>query len=348
MARSHREQKREKEQTALLTERLSQSPALNVTWWITAAFMALFLGALTHWQIFEYDLFFLLRAGSEILATGKVQTTDSWSYTVHGQTWFNFQWLTTVLLELVHRTFDTSGDLYNGFASLSWLRSGLVALWVGIQLLIVRRVCGRSLGAWASCLVIVPWIYVASSFRLQMRPDLFASVAYVLLVMTAVSDSPKWPKWNEKRRRLTALGLLLLFANLHSGTSPLGVIFFSAWIFFSESPWPKKGMWILAAVLTWFATPIGVHVLEVIRDNILQYDYSLTGNPDLQPFTLKLLDRENGGWHLILWVIYSAFAGFFFFSLWGDRKRLPKIYQNFAFTGTLGAVLTLLVFSHIR
>jgi hypothetical protein len=35
---------------------------------------------LAHWSIWEYDLFYLIRAGEEIIRDRHVQDTDTWSH----------------------------------------------------------------------------------------------------------------------------------------------------------------------------------------------------------------------------------------------------------------------------
>jgi hypothetical protein len=52
------------------------------------------------------DLTYHLRAGSEILETGSIPTSDTWTYTVFGSHWIDQQWLAQIILAV---TFKLAG-----------------------------------------------------------------------------------------------------------------------------------------------------------------------------------------------------------------------------------------------
>src|SRR6478672_4394998 len=89
----------------------------------TALFLACLFGYFAHWKVFEADLFFYIRAGGEILQNLQVQTIDTWSYTMNGKAWVNFEWLSSVISYL-------GSQLGSDYVVLGWLRSFLVGVWI--------------------------------------------------------------------------------------------------------------------------------------------------------------------------------------------------------------------------
>src|SRR2546423_11043715 len=89
------------------------------------------------------DLTFLLRAGSEILASGAIPTVDTWTFTAAGTPWLNQQWGSELLLQLAYAA--------TGWTGLALLRAALVGLAFGLLLMTVRH-RARALGPIASSL----------------------------------------------------------------------------------------------------------------------------------------------------------------------------------------------------
>ena len=88
------------------------------------------LGALIA-NLPSVDLTYHLRAGADILATGSIPTTDTWTYTVAGTPWFDQQWGAQVILAAVYQV--------AGWTGLVLLRGCLVALIFGCLFEIGRR-----------------------------------------------------------------------------------------------------------------------------------------------------------------------------------------------------------------
>ena len=55
------------------------------------------LGQTAMWDLWEQDIFWQLRAGKEIWQTWRLQTVDTWTYTVQGHEWHNYCWLSSVI-----------------------------------------------------------------------------------------------------------------------------------------------------------------------------------------------------------------------------------------------------------
>jgi hypothetical protein len=304
------------------------APFERWTWLATALGLAALFGALSHWVIFEYDLFWEVRAGREILSGQGVQSVDRWSHTAYGLPWHNFQWLSTVLMAL-------AAKLAPDYAALSWLRSFLIAGWI----FLIGRFARAGSRSWLIALALIPWVYLASWFRLQMRPDLFGLCAFAGLL--SILRSRK----SEKAKRLAGLGLLVVWANLHAGTVVFGILLFGVYALTSTLRWRDRILLSGAGFLTWFLTPGGVVILQIIRDNALVYDQAKTGNPDLQPFSMALLDFPRGGWAIRLWVLYCALAAY---CLAKPAKGLIAPYQHRWFALFISGALTLEALHHIR
>lgn len=277
-----------------------------------------------RWSIIEGDLFLQIRAGHEILQDWHVQTQETWSYTAQGAPWFNHEWLATVIDYLASK-------FSSHYESLAYLRSLLM---IGSLTLLVFTV--RKCSALVS-LVLLPWIFLAIFARFQMRPDLYAMLIFQGLIVLMISEiSLKKKKW-------TGLALLVLWANLHAGTVPFGIFVFGMWLL-SLGEIRKNAPWLVAAFASWFATPIGWHIVHVISDLLLQYDRSFTRNADYRGYDLPKLLSE-GEWIYLLWPPYVAVALASYF--WIDRE-LPGVYRNRFFVWGVGGVLIALTLLRIR
>lgn len=319
-----------------------QSKEKNSFFILQAFLLSTVFAFFSHWIIFEYDLFFQVRAGKEILENYKVQTLDTWSYTAGGEPWFNFQWLSTVALYLLTR-------MDGGYEILGTLRSLLIFSWIFglVHLLQKSTLHAQKNSFWLLPMVLIPWVYLICWFRLQMRPDLFATVFYIGFLVL----------WNahftSKIKKSMSLVLLLIWSNFHSGTVNLGILVFSLFVFFENGlprvkELPLKCAWIIAGAMTLLLTPIGTDIFSVLWQIAFTYDYNFTGNPDMQPFSFKLLQLRHGGWSLLLWMIYTVVAFFSYLFLWNKQEKLPIFYRNKLLVVLVSLLLTVLTFKRIR
>lgn len=310
-------------------------------WLMGRLFIAAVIAYLSHWVIFEGDLFWQVRFGREIWAGSKVQSVDLWSHTAYNKPFFNHEWLSTVVMYPLSK-------LLPNYEGLGHLRSSLIFIWVfGLATLISRGVREPRNHSFLILALLIPWVYLACWFRLQMRPDLFATAHYITMVCLWLSQ------WPETRKRIASIAILLSWANFHAGTVPLGIAFFGTLTFFTPEPgglkgWLKKAGWCAAAGATWFLTPLGVHSFLVVWESLSGYDHGTIGNPDFQPFSLKLLKYSEGGWALLLWVLYFALAIFSYIRLWNKPQALPEFYRNRPRTLALVFVFTAFTMQKIR
>ncbi len=143
------------------------------------------------------DVFWMVRAGEDILTTGRVSGVESWSYTAAGTPWNNHEWLFEALVAALHRA--------GGWRAIRLL----VAAMVAAPLALVARGAWRALGpAWAPAAVSLA--VVLGSFKLIPAPQT-SSVALFAAGYAAFVGGERALDGG----RLAALGaLLLVWANV--------------------------------------------------------------------------------------------------------------------------------------
>jgi hypothetical protein len=150
------------------------------------------------------DLAYHLRAGDDILRTGAIPSTDTYTFTAAGERWLDQNWGAQVLLALVFRI--------AGWTGLAILRAALVGLVFGSVLAACRRL---GVGDRTAALLTLG-AFVVASFTLALRPQLFgiAIVAMILLLTTYRRERP--------RLLWLAVPLIAVWANIH-GSFVLGI-----------------------------------------------------------------------------------------------------------------------------
>ena len=188
------------------------------------------------------DLTYQLRAGSEILASSTIPTTDTWTYTVAGQPWFDQQWGAQVLLSAV--------DHVGGWTGLALLRAGMVGVIVACLFVVARRAGLADRGA--TLLTVGAFLIAAPA--LALRPQLFGMTLFAI-VLLLLADRRTHP------RRCWAIPLIVLcWANLH-GSFVLGPLVVGlAWVADARDRVPQPHRLLAVAVVSALAacvTPFG-------------------------------------------------------------------------------------------
>lgn len=147
--------------------------------WLTLAVALPVLGSLLA-PMSTVDLTYHLRAGAEMLATGRFLAADTWTFTAAGTPWVNQQWGAQLVLHLV--------ELAGGWVGLALFRAVLIGLIFGLVLATTRR---RGLDARSAALLTLAAFVVALP-ALALRPQLLglACFAVVLLLVTDRRDHP--------------------------------------------------------------------------------------------------------------------------------------------------------------
>jgi hypothetical protein len=237
------------------------------------AFLAVGLPVLAAFiaDLSSVDLAYHVRAGEMILDTGRIPTTDTWSFTAAGSPWLNQQWGAQLILGLVYRL--------AGWTGLVLLRAGLVGLTFGFLFeacrrrgLDLRRAAWLTLGA-----------FVVSAVALALRPQLLA-MALLALTLLLVADRRAHPD------RLWAVPLIVLvWANVH-GSFFLGpVVLGLAWLEDVHDGVPNRHRLLLLAVVS-----AAIALVNPFGIGVWTYAIGLSTNPfvtqrisEWQPTTLR-------------------------------------------------------------
>jgi hypothetical protein len=217
------------------------------------------------------DLTYHLRAGNEILATGRIPTVDSWTFTVAGEPWFDQQWGAQVLLEATSAT--------TGWTGLAVLRAALV----GVVFAMVYLLCARQgIDARRSALLSLGAFVVAAP-ALALRPQLLAMALFAVTLLL-VAERHRHP------RCLWAVPVVaILWANVHGSFFLAPAVLGLAWLADLEARRDEAHRALIVGVATALAcciTPFGPWVWA--------YAISLGVNPDVtrrisewQPTTIR-------------------------------------------------------------
>lgn len=143
------------------------------------------------------DLAYQLRAGGELLDTGRITRADTFTFTVDGSAWLNQQWGAQALLALVHRT--------AGWEGLAVLRAALVGATFGLVLWASRRAgAGPRQGA-----LLTLAAFTVAIGALALRPQLFGLLLFAVAV-ALVAD-----RHRHRRRLWLLVPLTAVWANAH-------------------------------------------------------------------------------------------------------------------------------------
>ena len=158
------------------------------------------------------DLAYHLRAGELLLATGRIPTTDTFTFTAAGATWLNQQWGAQAILAAVFRI--------GGWSGLVLLRAFLVGVTFGCLFAACRRL-GLDIrrSAWLTLAA-----FVISAVALALRPQLFG-MTLLAITLLIVADRRRHPRlvW-------VVPAIVLVWANVH-GSFFLGPIVLGlAWL----------------------------------------------------------------------------------------------------------------------
>jgi hypothetical protein len=226
----------------------------------------MFLANPLGWQrlLQDADTTLHIRIGQQIVSSASIPTTDPFSFSKPGQTWYAFEWLSEVVL----------GGAYNlvGFKGVVLLAGTAIALY--LTLLLKYAVWRGANGMIALLVVLIS--ATASTIHFHARPHVFT----LLLLAIAI-----WIL--EKNRRTgghlvwTLVPLTVLWANLHGGF----VIFLVLLVLRCAACageayfWPElseergREAWqlakvSLACVLASLANPYGIRLHEHIFDTL--------------------------------------------------------------------------------
>jgi hypothetical protein len=180
---------------------MSLMPSLSDLAFLTPILVLFWCTTGVGWLLTDSDTGWHIRAGEWILQNRRVPATDLFSFTKAGQPWFAWEWLSDVLMAVIHRHFGLAGIV---LVSLLGLGSTSVC---------VYRSTREESGHRAIAIVLTGLAMAASTIHWLARPHLVTPLFATVFC---------WALNRTERKRgpavLLALPLLtILWVNLHGG-----------------------------------------------------------------------------------------------------------------------------------
>ena len=191
------------------------------------------------------DLTYHLRAGEEILTTGRIPAVDTWTFTIAGEPWLDQQWGAQVILTAVYRV--------AGWTGLVLFRAALVGLIAASIFELCRRQgTGVRLAAWLAL-----GAFAVAAPAMALRPQLIAMALFALTLFLVV-DRAAHP-----RRLWLVVPIAVLWANVHGSFFLAPAVLGLAWVADVAERSPRRHLALAVAVVTAVAcclTPFGPSV----------------------------------------------------------------------------------------
>lgn len=177
--------------------------------------LALFALVVSSTSIDPNDTWWHIKSGEYYLQHHVVPSTDVFSHTAGGHTYFAHEWLSQVILYLIYRGF--------GFVGIRVLNS-LMAM---VAMLLLYRFYAKSGARLLPLLFGIALIFPDVLGRMNTRPEIFTlplTIGFMDFILHR--DRSRRPTL---RAVLIVAGLAALWANLH-GMALLGLLFYGAWL----------------------------------------------------------------------------------------------------------------------
>jgi hypothetical protein len=228
-------------------------PARAALPWLVAAGVYILLLTLGPKLLNDPDSYSHIAVGRWIMAHGAVPSTDSFSFSMHGERWITFEWLSEIIYARVYAL--------AGWDGVAVLAAAAIALAVGL----LTRFLLRELAPTPALLMVVAAVVLLAPHMLA-RPHALTlpiMVAWAAALVHSMDRGTPPPYW--------ALPLLVLWANLHgSVVLALGLIGpagLEALINAKRSEWPRVVLrWLpftALAVAACCLTPYGAEPLLI-------------------------------------------------------------------------------------
>lgn len=204
----------------------------------------------------DCDTGYHIRTGEYILETLSIPRYDIFSFTPPPTEWINTEWLSDVIMALIHKAYGLTGVvIFFAF---------LISLVYYLLLNVIRRYNANII----STSLIVLWVLLCSQMHWLARPHIFSWIFFVIWYY--LLDS----LWYNHRNYLYFLPpIMLLWVNMH-GSFVLGFILIAIYLLGSQisifrvtdkGPWIRKrrvlGLTTIACLLVSFINPNSYHTL---------------------------------------------------------------------------------------
>jgi tetratricopeptide (TPR) repeat protein len=263
-------------------------------------------------KIHESDVFWHLKTGEWILTHAKIPRVDSYSSTVAGKPWLDWEWLFQAAMYVVYRV--------GGFNALVIAKAVMAAL-TGLLIFETSR---RSRTGALLAATVVMLAFVAARERLEMRPDL------VLLLFAATTVAVLEAVRRGQLKWLWCLPLLqVIWVNCHASFA-LGIFLAAAYglvlgvQFAVKRQWRSCGLVVLVLALTCGACLVNPYGIGLIEHAVAQTRGASPAGVigEWQPTRQLLLTEPN--WALrVFWWLFWLNPLFLIARLVIERRQFP-------------------------
>jgi hypothetical protein len=239
--------------------------------------IALTSGALAPRLLKDAGTGWHIRNGQQILHTHSITRTDSFSYTMHGQTWYAWEWLYDVLIAAIYQWLGLNGVVF------------FTAVVIAATFALVLRLALRRGSSLPVAVILVMLAVGASTIHFFARPHVLSwllTVIWFHLLDSSETASETAVHVEQDRRLLWLPVIMLLWTNLHGGfllgIALCGIYLIAGLIryFSGKEDRQKIGRWLnrlavasLLSLLATFVNPYGsklhVHIYQYLSNRFL-------------------------------------------------------------------------------
>ena len=170
--------------------------------------IALTYGALAPRLLKDAGTGWHIRDGQQILLTHSITRADSFSYTMHGQLWYAWEWLYDVLIAAIHQWLGLNGVVF------------LTAVVIAATFALVLRLALRRGSSLLVAVILLLLAVGASTIHFFARPHVLSwllTVIWFQLLDSSETASETAANAEHDRRLFWLPVIMLLWTNLHGG-----------------------------------------------------------------------------------------------------------------------------------
>lgn len=239
------------------------------------------------------DLFWQMATGEYIARTGSLPDMDIFSYTVPGQPWVNFEWLSEVLLFGIWKV--------AGYTGLTGLSFAIGLCIVTFLFLGMRKL---SCAPWLSLLLVLIALLASASRFGQLRPELFGFLFFSSTIFLLATNK------NEAKQLWLLPLILIVWANFHPSVV-FGVIAILLYIGISSilsqrRQWHKKLPFLFICAVAPLLNPLA-YKIYTIPVEVAKQDFTMKTVSDWAGPSWLFPEAELSVWLLALLTLVGLF-----------------------------------------
>ncbi|MFN0150077.1 MAG: hypothetical protein ACKVU1_05095 [bacterium] len=227
---------------ALKTRTHATTPAAALTSRALIALLLAFAAWIASAREADFDFWYNMAAGREILSTGRIGFTDSFTHTAAGHRYPPAEWLFQVMIYGLHRAFGDAGVVL--------YKTIFVTAWAAVLALAARARGARA----ESIAAVIALGLLAAVPRYLARPEWITFVGVAIVTLYAL-DEERGRAWRGWRAAIIPL-VVLIWANAHPGVYfGIAILFVHALGAFVATRARRPGLIAAVCAAASFATP---------------------------------------------------------------------------------------------